>query len=129
MHTSARSAKYHTGNFVIVRDTGEKIFESMPIYARSGTFLRQCDEVLITTFRIGMHLLFYGKEQRRLVESRTVENLLKEQSLKVYLSAPINCCVRSSLRTIAREDFRQPRITQVYSAFYQNIHDQHGRAS
>ena len=26
--------KYHFGNFVIVRDTGERIFESMPIYPR-----------------------------------------------------------------------------------------------
>lgn len=25
---------YHVGNFVIVRSTGEKIFESMPIYPR-----------------------------------------------------------------------------------------------
>jgi phosphatidylserine decarboxylase len=28
------AAKYHTGNFVIVRDTNEKIFELMPLYAR-----------------------------------------------------------------------------------------------
>ena len=34
-HTNyCRSVKYHVGNFVIVRETGEKIFESMPIYAR-----------------------------------------------------------------------------------------------
>ena len=26
--------KYHIGNFVIVRETGERIFESMPIYPR-----------------------------------------------------------------------------------------------
>ena len=26
--------QYHVGNFVIVRGTGEKIFESMPIYPR-----------------------------------------------------------------------------------------------
>lgn len=28
------AAKYHIGNFVVVRGTGEKFFESMPIYAR-----------------------------------------------------------------------------------------------
>lgn len=29
------AARYHVGNFVIVRYTNEKIFETMPIYARS----------------------------------------------------------------------------------------------
>jgi hypothetical protein len=34
--------------------------------------------------RIGMHLLFYGKEQVKLLEhNRTIEKLLKEQSIKV----------------------------------------------
>jgi phosphatidylserine decarboxylase len=28
------AAKYHVGNYVVVRETGEKFFESMPIYAR-----------------------------------------------------------------------------------------------
>jgi hypothetical protein len=28
------AARYHIGNYVVVRDTGEKIFESMPLYAR-----------------------------------------------------------------------------------------------
>lgn len=28
------AAEYHLGNFVVVRETGEKVFESMPIYAR-----------------------------------------------------------------------------------------------
>jgi phosphatidylserine decarboxylase len=32
---SYRSAKFHFGNYVVVRDTGKKLFESMPIYARS----------------------------------------------------------------------------------------------
>ncbi|TDL21984.1 hypothetical protein BD410DRAFT_789065 [Rickenella mellea] len=63
--------KTHTGNFIAVRDKSkppgsEKIFESMPIYAR-----------------LGMHLLFYGKGEVRLLESsHKVENLLKEQSVK-----------------------------------------------
>lgn len=28
------ASQYHVGNFVIVRSTGERIFESMPIYPR-----------------------------------------------------------------------------------------------
>lgn len=35
-----------TGNYVVMRSTGEKTFETMPLYAR-----------------IGMHLLFYGSLQ------------------------------------------------------------------
>lgn len=58
--------KYHVGNFVIDRKTGEKFFESMPIYAR-----------------LGMHLLFRGKEQVKLLEgSKHVEDILREQSLR-----------------------------------------------
>lgn len=60
----ALAAKYHVGNYVAIRGTNQRIFESMPIYAR-----------------LGMHLLFYGKEQVKLLEgSKRVEELLKEQS-------------------------------------------------
>jgi hypothetical protein len=49
------------------RGGDEKFFESMPIYAR-----------------IGMHLLFYGKEQVKFLEgSKTVEAKLREQSISV----------------------------------------------
>ena len=58
--------KYHIGNFVAVRGTNQRIFESMPIYAR-----------------LGMHLLFHGHEQVKLLEgSRHVEDVLKEQSIR-----------------------------------------------
>lgn len=53
-----------------MRGSKERIFESMPIYAR-----------------IGMHLLFYGKEQRLLLGNKEVEHLLEEQSVKVLLFA------------------------------------------
>lgn len=43
---SLLTCSHLVGNYVIVRSTGEKIFETMPIYAR-----------------IGMHLLFYGPLQ------------------------------------------------------------------
>lgn len=32
------AAKYHIGNYVMIRGTDEKFFESMPIYARSDPF-------------------------------------------------------------------------------------------
>ncbi|KAI6042059.1 phosphatidylserine decarboxylase-domain-containing protein [Pisolithus marmoratus] len=63
--------KYHIGNFVAIRGTNQRIFESMPIYAR-----------------LGMHMLFYGKEQVKLLEgNKLVEDVLREQSVrqgKVY---------------------------------------------
>lgn len=58
-------AKYHIGNFVAVRGQSERFFESMPLYAR-----------------LGMHLLFYGKEQIKLLGSKKVEEILQEQSVK-----------------------------------------------
>jgi len=57
--------KYHVGNYVVVRGTNEKFFESMPIYAR-----------------LGMHLLFYGHEQTEILETKRVEHLLRDQSIK-----------------------------------------------
>jgi len=60
----ALAAKYHVGNYVAIRGTNQRFFESMPIYAR-----------------LGMHLLFYGKEQVKLLEGcKRVEEFLKEQS-------------------------------------------------
>ncbi|KAI6149305.1 phosphatidylserine decarboxylase-domain-containing protein [Pisolithus tinctorius] len=63
--------KYHIGNFVAIRGTNQRFFESMPIYAR-----------------LGMHLLFYGKEQVKLLEgNKLVEDTLREQSIhqgKIY---------------------------------------------
>ena len=58
------------GNYVFIRGTGEKMFESMPIYAR-----------------IGMHLLFYGKEQIKLLHWKTVEEHLRDMTIKVSISA------------------------------------------
>ncbi|EPQ53818.1 hypothetical protein GLOTRDRAFT_78900 [Gloeophyllum trabeum ATCC 11539] len=58
--------KYHVGNFVVIRGTDERIFESMPIYAR-----------------IGMHLLFYGREQVKLLEgNKRIDELLRDESIK-----------------------------------------------
>ena len=60
------AAKYHVGNYVMIRGTNQRFFESMPIYAR-----------------LGMHLLFYGKEQVKVLEGcKRVEDLLMEQSIR-----------------------------------------------
>ncbi|KAF2489081.1 hypothetical protein BU16DRAFT_531495 [Lophium mytilinum] len=59
-------AKFHMGNYVIDRATGQKTFEAMSVYVR-----------------IGMHLLYYGSTQEKALHwSRTLE-LLKEQSEKM----------------------------------------------
>jgi len=56
----------HMGNSVIVdRSKGTTAFESMPLYVR-----------------VGMHLLFYGKEQTKLLKWGAVEHLLTEQTIK-----------------------------------------------
>ncbi|KZT54720.1 hypothetical protein CALCODRAFT_472936 [Calocera cornea HHB12733] len=55
----------HMGNWVIIRQTGDRIFETMPIYTR-----------------IGMHLLFYGKAETALLHWGRVETLLREQSVR-----------------------------------------------
>lgn len=57
---------FHMGNFVIDRKTGEKSFEAMSMYVR-----------------MGMHLLYYGSEQERLLEWSKTKQLLKDQSEKM----------------------------------------------
>lgn len=56
----------HFGNFVITdRATQTRTFEPMPLYVR-----------------VGMHLVFHGKEQTTLLRWHSVEDLLKHQSIK-----------------------------------------------
>jgi phosphatidylserine decarboxylase len=59
------AVEYHCGNYVVVRGSNEPFFETMPLYAR-----------------LGMHLLFYGKEEVKLLNNQKVDELLKEQSIK-----------------------------------------------
>ena len=55
------------GNYVITnRASGEKTFEPMSIYVR-----------------VGMHLLYYGSMQEKLLQWQETENLLKAQSVKM----------------------------------------------
>ena len=58
--------KFHMGNYVIDRQTGEKSFEAMSIYVR-----------------LGMHLLYYGSEQEKALHWQKTLELLKEQSEKM----------------------------------------------
>lgn len=58
--------KFHMGNYVIDRQTGEKTFESMSIYVR-----------------VGMHLLYYGSEQEKALHLNKTLELLKAQSEKM----------------------------------------------
>ncbi|GAA5959409.1 hypothetical protein JCM3765_006595 [Sporobolomyces pararoseus] len=59
------AAKYHLGNWVVDRQTGEKKWEGMPAYVR-----------------ISMQLLYHGKEQEKLLSNSRVEAFLKAQSEK-----------------------------------------------
>ena len=36
------AAEYHIGNYVVIRESGERIFESMPIYARYAPPFIEC---------------------------------------------------------------------------------------
>ena len=65
------ASQYHVGNFVEMRGTGEKFFESMPIYPR-----------------LGMHLLFYGGTQIKVLHNQTVETVLKDLSIRVCRDRP-----------------------------------------
>ncbi|BGP27390.1 hypothetical protein JCM10295v2_006358 [Rhodotorula toruloides] len=60
------ASEYHVGNFVLTRgDSPVKIWESMPIYVR-----------------VGMQLLYHGREQERVLGYSKVDALLEEQSIK-----------------------------------------------
>lgn len=51
------ASNYHIGNFVVVRESGERIFESMPIYARCVLFKPFIAATRMIIYRIGMHLV------------------------------------------------------------------------
>jgi phosphatidylserine decarboxylase len=58
--------KFHMGNFVIDRRTGQKSFEAMSVYVR-----------------VGMHLLYYGSEQEKALHWKKTLELLKNESEKM----------------------------------------------
>ena len=65
-HLDNLESAYHMGNYVIDRETGTKIFEPMSIYVR-----------------LGMHLLYYGNEQSKLLHLKEAQKLLEEESIKM----------------------------------------------
>ncbi|KAK7466343.1 hypothetical protein VKT23_005069 [Stygiomarasmius scandens] len=99
------AAKYHIGNYVIVRSTDEVIFESMPLYAR-----------------IGMHLLFHGDAQVNwLLKNKTVKDVLREQSVrqgKIYDSPESVGSIESFVKTynINLDELLEPDINK-YTSF------------
>ncbi|MCJ1486330.1 hypothetical protein MMC06_006507 [Schaereria dolodes] len=58
--------KFHMGNYVVDRQTGEKSFEPMSVYVR-----------------VGMHLLYYGSEQEKALHWKRTLALLRDQSMKM----------------------------------------------
>ncbi|KAF8863890.1 hypothetical protein BDZ45DRAFT_614583 [Acephala macrosclerotiorum] len=58
--------KFHLGNYVLNRETGEKTWEAMSIYVR-----------------VGMHLLYYGSAQEEALHWQKTLSLLKAQSEKM----------------------------------------------
>lgn len=58
--------KFHMGNYVIDRQTGQKTWEPMSIYVR-----------------LGMHALYYGSEQEKALQWKKTVALLKAQSEKM----------------------------------------------
>ncbi|MCJ1247833.1 hypothetical protein MMC30_005048 [Trapelia coarctata] len=58
--------RFHMGNYVIDRQTGEKTFEAMSVYVR-----------------VGMHLLYYGSEQEKVLHWQRTLELLKMESEKM----------------------------------------------
>jgi len=59
-------SKFHMGNYVIDRQTGAKNWEPMSIYVR-----------------VGMHALYYGSEQEKVLQWQRTLALLKNQSEKM----------------------------------------------
>jgi len=58
--------KFHLGNYVLDRQTGQKTWEAMSIYVR-----------------VGMHLLYYGSEQEKALHWKKTLSLLQNQSEKM----------------------------------------------
>lgn len=91
-----------TGNYVIDRKTGKKIFETMPLCMSLN---RLCTLSLLVQsspdVRVGMHLLFC--EGRELISYNRVEDLLKAQSIRrEYFS----CFKESSLTVTSSRSCR-----------------------
>ncbi|KAH9828557.1 phosphatidylserine decarboxylase-domain-containing protein, partial [Rhodofomes roseus] len=90
----------HVGNYVIDRKTGQRFWESMPIYPR-----------------LGMHLLFYGGEQRKILHNKSIESILEELSVRqgrIYDSPESVKSIPSFIETytIALDELLEPDPTK-----------------
>ncbi|KAG6857427.1 hypothetical protein H0H87_003494 [Tephrocybe sp. NHM501043] len=97
------AAAHHVGNYVLIRETREPVFESMSIYAR-----------------VGMHLLFYGRGRAKVLGTQRVENLLREQSIKegrIYDSPESVASIPSFVKTykLDTSELLQPDLTSYKS--------------
>ncbi|KAH8832781.1 phosphatidylserine decarboxylase-domain-containing protein [Flagelloscypha sp. PMI_526] len=98
------ASEYHMGNFVIERETGEKKFEFMPLYTR-----------------IGMHLLFYGKLQEKVLDMDWLQNILKDLSIRqgqIYDNPASVSGIASFVATydLPLDDLLEPDVTK-YKCF------------
>ncbi|BFZ62460.1 hypothetical protein YB2330_003554 [Saitoella coloradoensis] len=97
---------WNYGNYVIVRKTGEKKWESMPLYAR-----------------IGMHLLFVGRAERTLLEDGYLHTVFKKESVQSGLNfespaSAANIPHFVSVYKLPLEDLLEPDLTK-----YKNFND------
>ncbi|CAO1625373.1 unnamed protein product [Parajaminaea phylloscopi] len=81
-------AEEHMGNYIIVRSSGQQVFEAMPSYVR-----------------IGMHLLFFHSKRTSLLRWTSVDSLLGELSQhqgKVYDDGSDPAAVLSHIESFVR---------------------------
>ncbi|KAI0090523.1 phosphatidylserine decarboxylase-domain-containing protein [Irpex rosettiformis] len=100
---------YHVGNYVQMRGSKEKFFESMPIYPR-----------------LGMHLLFYGGAQIKLLHNQSVEIVLKNLSIRQGRNYDSPSSVKSipsfiDTYAIQTDELLEPDISK-YSTFNEFFH-------
>ncbi|KAH9924567.1 phosphatidylserine decarboxylase-domain-containing protein [Fomitopsis serialis] len=106
------ATEYHVGNYVYDRQTGQRFWESMPIYPR-----------------LGMHLLFYGGEQRKILHNKDIESILEELSVRqgrIYDSPESVKNIPSFIETytIALDELLEPDPTKYRTMndfFYRHI--------
>jgi hypothetical protein len=75
-----------------------------------------------------MHLVFVGHEQRKLLNMKTVERLLREQSVKVDSDTKIGANILFNMPTkitlllcLARKNLRQPKLCEINTFICENL--------
>ncbi|EMD32877.1 hypothetical protein CERSUDRAFT_118332 [Gelatoporia subvermispora B] len=98
------AAAHHVGNYVALRGSDQRFFESMPLATR-----------------LGMHLLFWGGYQEKLLHEKSVESVLKELSVReghIYDSPDSAKSIPSFVSTysIATDELAEPDLSK-YATF------------